>query len=111
MNIYESSVEKGIAFLDERFPGWHNEIDVEKLDVMCAGRCVLGQLYGTYAGGLTKLGLTTQKSSECGFNAPDNLHGGKERKEYIYYLTEMWIYKVLVRQGLEKLLEQEPVYV
>lgn len=39
-------------------PGWHDRVDPDRLDMMCADRCVLGQVFGDYCDGLTALGQT-----------------------------------------------------
>lgn len=36
---------KGAALLDERMPGWHARIDLDRLDLADGKQCVLGQLF------------------------------------------------------------------
>lgn len=43
--------ERGAKLLDEKYPGWEHEIDVDKLDMYDHCRCILGQLYGSYEKG------------------------------------------------------------
>jgi hypothetical protein len=56
--ILEPRVDKGIAFLDERMPGWRNKIDLEALSMYSGCDCIVGQLYnGEYCNGLQDLGM------------------------------------------------------
>lgn len=55
--LIRERVERGIAYLDRMTPGWDQRIDLEMLDMNSCTRCVLGQLYGDYEHGLTKIGL------------------------------------------------------
>lgn len=57
---------KGAELLDAHLPGWHEKIDLGSLDMKCAQKDVLGQLYGDYVDGLAALGLSTSdyESSE-----------------------------------------------
>lgn len=41
----QEAAATGAAFLDERFPGWAEQIDLERLDLEAGCDCVLGQLY------------------------------------------------------------------
>lgn len=38
-------VAKGVAWLDENYPGWFDVIDLDTLDIAACDRCVLGQVY------------------------------------------------------------------
>lgn len=40
----EEYVDNGIAFLNEKFPGWYNRIDLEKLAIHKCSVCVVGQI-------------------------------------------------------------------
>lgn len=44
-NIAEPFVARGVAWLDEHYPGWFKAIDLETLDVSKCDICVLGQVY------------------------------------------------------------------
>lgn len=48
-------VERGIALLDERVPGWRDRINLDDLDMGSITKCVLGQLFGQYVDGLNEL--------------------------------------------------------
>lgn len=45
---YEERVAKGIALLDERYPGWFEDIDLDELNVSSASSCVTAQLADAY---------------------------------------------------------------
>jgi hypothetical protein len=42
----EDIVARGVAKLDELRPGWHNKVDLAKLDLSNCSLCVLGQVFG-----------------------------------------------------------------
>lgn len=44
-------VNNGIAYLNEREPGWIVRINLDTLDLSDAHNCILGQLYGVFAHG------------------------------------------------------------
>jgi hypothetical protein len=45
-------VRRGAELLDERRPGWDQEINLANLKISSCRNCVLGQLYGDYHLGL-----------------------------------------------------------
>lgn len=45
--FYAHRIEAGVAFLDQRFPGWAERIDMETLDMTDPENCILGQLAPT----------------------------------------------------------------
>lgn len=44
-SIAEPFVARGVAWLDEHYPGWFNAIDLETLNISRCDICVLGQVY------------------------------------------------------------------
>ena len=40
------AVSKGMNFLDEAMPGWHNKINLEILQINNGTTCIIGQLNG-----------------------------------------------------------------
>jgi hypothetical protein len=68
--LYEQSVQNGIALLDAERPGWRSEIDLKMLDIAQSDTCVLGQLYDGFANGVNELELLTEKMDEYGFSTP-----------------------------------------
>ena len=65
---YQQAVEKGAGLLDQKRPGWANEINTETLEMHDCYRCILGQLYGHYFTGTMMLNIT---GSFWGFNVVD----------------------------------------
>jgi hypothetical protein len=45
----------GAALLDQRRPGWHSQVDGDRLDLEDWRADVLGQLYGSFGAGVHKL--------------------------------------------------------
>jgi hypothetical protein len=73
-NLMAERAAVGAALLDAEVPGWAKRIELEELDLGSPHRCVLGQLYGSYARGLSAVGLgwlrgTRDGSRERGFTA------------------------------------------
>ncbi len=69
---YYEAVQRGIAYLNERFGGfrgWEGEIDLDRLDMAKFEHCICGQLGLSYeSDGDTKLCM----SGELGFYANDD---------------------------------------
>lgn len=61
------NVQRGAELLDERLPGWRDEIDQDFLDLGNTCNCVLGQLFGSYDRGVKVLGLHDSQASALGF--------------------------------------------
>jgi hypothetical protein len=45
VNFYPNSVSEAAILLDSEAPGWHNSIDLERLYLPSANKCILGQIY------------------------------------------------------------------
>jgi hypothetical protein len=60
-------VERGAALLDERRPGWWDEVNVESLSFDDGERCVLGQLWGAYKAGKAQLSIDGRGAGDLGF--------------------------------------------
>lgn len=100
------SIRPGTALLDSQYPGWHEAIDLDKLDLANVECCVLGQLaehldlhglddnYTLFA--KQELGLDVYQDGEelsrLGFNAWKRSH------DYIS-LTEKWKRAIRRRLG------------
>src|SRR5690349_3384032 len=84
-------VAAGAAFLDEVKPGWHKEIDVERLNLESSCRCVMGQLYGSYFGRPVALKV----GPFAGVNHGLSLSAGTPEKWR--KLDELWIKEVEIR--------------
>jgi len=62
----------GAALLDQRWPGWHHQVDPGRLDLEDWRADILGQLYGTFGAGVHKL---TGGLSEAEVDAWTVAHG------------------------------------
>lgn len=67
-------VKRGATYLDERKPGWADEIDVHNLAMLDGCRCILGQLYGWYSETVFELNGRDPAEIENGMDMPDDLH-------------------------------------
>ena len=81
----EERVNRGIVLLSERYPQWINQIDILCLDMMNSRNCILGQLFGNYDNGCTKLGVLFTTECQYGFNM--------EHNDSIY-LRSLWLEKI-----------------
>lgn len=52
---YERGVAETARVLDGDRPGWHHRVSLWSLDVGSRECCVLGQVYGSYEGGRSRL--------------------------------------------------------
>lgn len=107
---YKARVAKGIALLDEKRPGWADQIDLGKLDIQNGSYCVTAQLSGTqnWYEGMQQLGLTqfnTGTYVSHGFNAedPTDPDGAPDNPDYhqgraYAQLNELWRAEVARRQ-------------
>lgn len=66
-NIATKRVQAGIEFLNGVKYGWQNAIDIQKIEMYDGESCVIGQIYGGYDSGLSKLGLTDSLARSYGF--------------------------------------------
>lgn len=59
LGIYDmgQAVLVGSQLLDGVHPGWRQKVDVEQFDMAYHGRCLLSQLYGSFAAGIKHLSL------------------------------------------------------
>lgn len=64
-------VDLGVELLDGFLPTWRDNIDTERLNLGSDRYCVLGQLFGSYADGVRRLGLAQmgRESFDRGFLA------------------------------------------
>lgn len=89
----EELVKKGAALLDDRCPGWATIINLETLTMSSVQKCVLGQVFGNFATGLSILCL---KDDGYGAN-----HGfvcrGKLGNCSCNLLRQLWLTEIQVR--------------
>jgi len=100
---FKPMVAKGAELLDERRPGWAEDIDLELLDMTSGWHCVLGQLYGDYYDGLEHMDpdlryrITDFSGRDHGFTL--NMWGTNDDDEDWYRLHELWRQEVVARVG------------
>jgi hypothetical protein len=75
-------VQRGAALLDERRPGWADSIVLPKLKMHDCEQCVLGQVFGSYVGGVSRMRLGTDGAEMLGFNS--------ERRSAVGFLELWW---------------------
>lgn len=72
---YAARVQRGAALLDEKWPTWAQDINLDMLNIQSATHCVTAQFSGfhgkghDYSSGQTMLGLNVDAYLEHGFNA------------------------------------------
>lgn len=62
-------VKRGSTLLDERVPGWAQQVRLDELHMASGLRCILGQVYGEYTVGLAALnfGVDSREAVTHGF--------------------------------------------
>lgn len=75
--IAAERVEKGAALLDQRVPGWDQQIELYRLSIASIYNCILGQLYGDYGYGYRALNLGYEGCTciQCQTNPSPGLPG------------------------------------
>lgn len=65
--IVKQQVLSGIELLERQYgPDWVLHVDPSQLSMQSADRCVVGQLYGGYCEGMSRLGLLSGKGRNGG---------------------------------------------
>lgn len=92
-NIFTSDIEAGVQLLNNKKPGWYNEIDIDNLKMSNCSRCILGQLFENYFKGLDILGINIYIDDAIlyGFN----INMVFQNEKYWNILTQEWIDKIL----------------
>jgi hypothetical protein len=86
---YAARVQRGIALMDEKWPDWATEIDLERLDIEWGDRCVTAQyaqLHGnapeddidSWKDGRSMLDLSPREYERHGFNTDAGLGSNKD---------------------------------
>ncbi|MEV4271960.1 hypothetical protein [Micromonospora aurantiaca (nom. illeg.)] len=78
-------VELGMAWLDARHPGWHDLIDLDRLDVASPCNCLLGQTLGAWD--LHTVGMDVDQLAACGLDAASS---HDDMGEEYAALTRLW---------------------
>lgn len=92
---YAARVRRGIALMDEKWPAWATEIDLEKLDIWSSYNCATAQYAkhmgaeSYYAEGQFLLDLTDREYTDHGFNAELDESGDAAQEDY-KPLTALW---------------------
>jgi len=102
----QSRVRKGVIFLHNVKPGWWENIDLERLDMLDTKLCLCGQLYGRHRNAYRKLRLTPADFVMYGFLPAPGDYG---RPEFLpqRLLTRLWIKEITRLKS--KSLEQSSV--
>jgi hypothetical protein len=67
MTRYDERAERGAQLLDLTAPGWHEQIDLDELNIRFRSQCVLAQTYGSYGAGTSALAIDDYKAESYGF--------------------------------------------
>lgn len=100
---YAARVARGIALMDEKWPTWATEIDLEKLDIASPYNCVTAQ-YAAHLGanryyweGMNALNLTRREYANHGFNGDEDEYGDIPGEAY-EPLNALWQAEILRRR-------------
>lgn len=91
---------RGAEFLDQRRPGWADEIDLDTLDLRSLDDCVLGQLYGDWGAAnraIPEIEWNSGSQAYYGFE----LDGAPFSRDRYKALTDEWRDQVLMRRHAE----------
>lgn len=94
-----AAVWAGIGFLDSQCRDWRDKINLRKLDLKQADKCVLGEVYGTYLKGRRLLDLSEEQAKALGFNLPP-VNSVEDRIAGFARLTAEW--RAAYRAGQRK---------
>ena len=93
----KAEILRGMALLDEKSPGWENEVDLAILDQYHAEwsrsnhcGCVLVHVYGSYYAGLDELGIDAIDADQFGFSHPCFFSNREEVELGYKTLTSWW---------------------
>lgn len=100
------AVKKGAYLLDEKYPKWHESIDLDILDLGRADLCILGQLGREHSRSYeTELDFLGIKAEEYGFSLdmesvelPTEPEDWAKRPSQWEILTDLWINQIRLRQ-------------
>jgi hypothetical protein len=97
MTTVAERVAAGVAYLDEREPGWAAQIDLEVLDLSDCDRCVIGQLYP----GINDTGrIDTAYDPDLGFDAPATVTSARATGAAFAALDAEWKRVITERRTL-----------
>jgi hypothetical protein len=90
-------VTSGAAILDKKKPTWFKKIDLETLDIGKPKFCVLGQLYGGYRLGISRLKIKDPAVLGFDLELEDNVDN-EDDAEMFRQLTSLWIYAIRAKR-------------
>jgi hypothetical protein len=90
MQTAVSRAAAGARVLDTKIPDWAKKVDVSRLDIGDTENCILGQIFGDYNDGQTKLGFFNRfRMTPLGF-MPKTRSGFGEFQTDAENLTNAW---------------------
>lgn len=97
---YAARVQRGAALLDEKWPTWAQDIDLDTLDVGDGERCVTAQFYlstsqeneydENWTFGRRALGLNDKEYADHGFNGTEWMEGNSVPESTFATLNRLW---------------------
>jgi hypothetical protein len=73
MTTIAERVQAGATLLDEKRPGWWQDVSISNLAMSLGRSCVLGQLFGSFYDGQDDLDLSVEDSVKHGFDRSSDL--------------------------------------
>lgn len=73
VSTLDERVAAGAAFLDERYPGWVERIDLDGLEMDDCANCIIGQAVGNYFD-LFRMPDQDDRAASLGFNTEAEEH-------------------------------------
>ncbi|MGN6126738.1 MAG: hypothetical protein ACTHON_09250 [Humibacter sp.] len=109
---YAARVARGIALMDEKWPNWATEIDLDRLDIKDGAVCMTAQyaqahnLGGYWYQATQSLGLADEGDDyeAHGFNTP----GGRDQGGEFATLNGLWRAEILRRRAQADQAPAEP---
>lgn len=83
MSTTAERVARGAAWLDEKYPGWFNKIDLSILDLADCTQCVLGQVYTGVIPDAERGQLLAQTIASVTAGYPDSEDWAREYREEV----------------------------
>lgn len=105
---YAARVQRGAALLDEKWPTWAQDIDLDTLNIRSASSCVTAQYAGSqgeepyFETGRDLLDLDNRAYELHGFNADGDSTGENWHPEGYNTLTTLWRSLILQRRSAAK---------
>lgn len=88
------AVKRGACWLDEAYPNWIRDLDLNALQMRSCYQCVIGQAVGSYY----EVIESDDWAEEHGFQAPEEHLSYRDVVEYYERLDSLWTEVVEERQ-------------